>query len=285
MKVGFIGTGVMGTGMIKNLLKAGNEVLVYNRTKAHASQAIDAGAVWVESVPELTLQVDAVITIVGFPRDVEELYLGEGKIVANAKPGQLLIDMTTSSPKLAQKIASVATVRNALPIDAPVSGGDVGAKNGTLTIMVGGSDEAVAKAKSLFDAMGSAITHFGNAGAGQSAKMANQIMVAGTMTGMVESLEYAKHAGIDLDKIIATINGGAAENWSMANYAPQILKEDFEPGFMIEHFVKDLRIALESADEMGLKLPGTEVARNLYQKMIDEGNGKLGTQALIKLFE
>lgn len=286
MKIGFIGTGVMGTGMIKNLLKAGYAVDVYNRTKEHASGALNAGAYWLDTPAAVTQDSDVVITIVGFPSDVEKVYFGDNGILSVAHSGQTLIDMTTSSPSLAKKITEAGATNNIGVLDAPVSGGDVGAATGTLTIMVGGSETIFEKVKPVLSAMGSTITRFGEAGQGQNAKMANQIMVAGTMTGMIESLEYAKHAGIDLPQMIATINGGAAANWSMTNYGPRILQGDFQPGLAAKHFLKDLRIALDSADEMKLDLPATKVARDLYQKMTDELHlGDLGTQGLLKVYE
>lgn len=286
MKVGFIGTGVMGTGMIKNLLKAGFEVTVYNRTKAHAQEVLNSGAKWVETPAAVAKVSDVVITIVGFPADVEEVYFGDHGIFSTAQAGQTLIDMTTSSPSLAKKIAKMGDAKEIGVLDAPVSGGDVGAAKGTLTIMVGGDQATFAAVQPIFKAMGSTITRFGEAGQGQNAKMANQIMVAGTMTGMIESLEYAKKAGIDLSQMTETINGGAAANWSMTNYGPRILKDDFKPGFAAKHFLKDLRIALNSADEMGIELPATKVAKELYEKMTDELHlGDLGTQGLIKVYE
>lgn len=286
MKIGFIGTGVMGTGMILNLLKAGHQVTVYNRTKAHAQKVLAAGAEWQDMPAEVTRLSDVVITIVGFPSDVEEVYFGRDGIFSTAHSGQILIDMTTSSPSLAKKIAETGIGKHIGVLDAPVSGGDVGAASGALTIMAGGHPDTFEKAKPILGAMGSAITRFGDAGQGQNAKMANQIMVAGTMTGMIESLIYAQKAGIDLDQMIETINGGAAANWSMTNYGPRILKNDFKPGFAAKHFLKDLRIALDSADEMNLDLPATKVARDLYEKMTNQLNlGDLGTQGLMKVYD
>ncbi|ORN05705.1 2-hydroxy-3-oxopropionate reductase [Lentilactobacillus parabuchneri] len=276
----------MGTGMIRNLLKAGFEVVVYNRTKDHAADALKAGAAWRDTPAEVTKTTDAVITIVGFPKDVEEVYFGQNGIFETAHRGQLLIDMTTSSPKLAQKIAAAGSPNGISVLDAPVSGGDVGAQKGTLTIMVGGTAEAFDRASAILQAMGTSIKRFGDAGQGQNAKMANQIMVAGTMTGMIESLVYAKKAGLDLTQMIETINGGAAANWSMTNYGPRILGNDFKPGFAAKHFLKDLRIALDTADKMGIELPATTVARDLYQKMVDQMKlGDLGTQGLMKVYE
>lgn len=281
MKIGFIGTGVMGTGMVKNLLAADFKVTVYNRTKAHAKTAIEAGATWANSVAALTSQSDVILSIVGFPADVEQIYLGEAGIIANLRPDQIIVDMTTSTPSLAQTIAEAAHQKGALALDAPVSGGDVGAQTGKLTIMAGGDREAFDQLQSVFGAMGHAINYFGEAGLGQHAKMANQIMIAGTMTGMTEMLVYAKAAGLGLTQTIATLSGGSAANWSMANYGPRVIAGDYTPGFFIKHFVKDLRIALEEAEKMHLDLPATKQAKALYQSLVDAGAGNLGTQGLI----
>ncbi|MFT8401770.1 MAG: NAD(P)-dependent oxidoreductase [Lentilactobacillus diolivorans] len=286
MKIGFIGTGVMGTGMINNLLKANFEVTVYNRTKQHAQTVLANGAQWQDTPAKVAEVSDVVITIVGFPKDVEKVYFGSNGIFEGATSDETLIDMTTSSPILAKKIADYGYQKGIHVLDAPVSGGDIGAKNGTLTIMVGGDAKTFDQIRPILKAMGTAITRFGDAGQGQNAKMANQIMIAGTMTGMIESLMYATKAGLDPDQMIQTINGGAAENWSMANYGPRILHGDLKPGFAAKHFLKDLRIALAVADQMKLSLPGTRQARDLYEKMVDQDHwGDLGTQGLIKLYE
>ncbi|MBU9789791.1 NAD(P)-dependent oxidoreductase [Lentilactobacillus sp. IMAU92037] len=286
MKIGFIGTGVMGTGMINNLLTAGYEVTVYNRTKTHAKTVLENGATWQDSPKEVAQVSDVVITIVGFPKDVEAVYFSDQGIFAGLGTEKTVIDMTTSSPILAKRIASYGASHQINVLDAPVSGGDVGAKNGTLTIMVGGKLDTFMKMKPILRAMGTSIRRFGGAGQGQNAKMANQIMVAGTMTGMIEALAYAKTAGLELDQMIQTIDGGAAANWSMANYGPRILKDDLNPGFAAKHFLKDLRIALEVADEMHIELPATQKAKDLYEKMVDQMKlGNLGTQGLIKLYE
>ena len=281
MKIGFIGTGIMGTGMISNLLQAGYEVVVFNRTKAHADKVLAAGATWADSPQQVATEADAVLSIVGFPQDVEAVYFGEHGVLAGAKTGQILVDMTTSAPALAQRIAQAAVKQAAVALDAPVSGGDIGAKNGTLTIMVGGDQTAYEQMKQVFAAMGSTINYFGPAGSGQHTKMANQIMIAGTMTGLSEMLVYAQAAGLDLDKVLTTVGGGSAANWSLTNYGPRILAGDYTPGFFVKHFVKDLRIALEAADQMHLDLPATKQAKALYQAMVDAGEGDLGTQGLI----
>jgi 3-hydroxyisobutyrate dehydrogenase len=283
--IGFIGTGVMGTSMIKNLLKANFTVNVFNRTRAHAQQAIDAGATWTDSPAAVTQKSDVVITIVGFPKDVEEVYFGEHGILSVARPGQTVIDMTTSKPSLAREIFAAAAQKGVNALDAPVSGGDIGAQKGTLTIMVGGSAGVYTKMQPIFAAMGQQVNLFGGAGSGQATKMANQIMIAGTMTGMTEMLVYAKKAGLDLDKVLTTVGGGSAANWSLTNYGPRILKEDYSAGFFAKHFLKDLRIALEEADQMGLDLPATAQAKQLYEQLVDERQlGDDGTQALVKLW-
>lgn len=283
--IGFIGTGVMGTSMIKNLLKANFTVNVFNRTRAHAQQAIDAGATWTDSPAAVTQKSDVVITIVGFPKDVEEVYFGEHGILSVARPGQTVIDMTTSKPSLAREIFAAAAQKGVNALDAPVSGGDIGAQKGTLTIMVGGSAGVYTKMQPIFAAMGQQVNLFGGAGSGQATKLANQIMIAGTMTGMTEMLVYAKKAGLDLDKVLTTVGGGSAANWSLTNYGPRILKEDYSAGFFAKHFLKDLRIALEEADQMGIDLPATAQAKQLYEQLVDERQlGDDGTQALVKLW-
>lgn len=285
MNIGFIGTGVMGTGIVDNLLAAGNQVTVFNRTRAHAQKVLDHGAKWAESPAELASNNEVVMSMVGFPEDVREVYLGDNGVMKNAHQGQLLIDMTTSQPSLAAELASLAAKKGAMMLDAPVSGGDVGATKGTLTIMVGGSKDAFEKHQQLFCQFGKEVHYFGPAGSGQHAKMANQIMIAGTMTGLVEMLVYAKKAGLNLPEILRTVGGGAAANWSLTNYGPRILKGDYTPGFFAKHFLKDLRIALQEAEKMDINLPATKTATQLYQLLVDErGLGNDGTQALVKLW-
>ncbi|MCI1925511.1 MAG: NAD(P)-dependent oxidoreductase [[Lactobacillus] timonensis] len=285
MKIGFIGTGVMGTGIINNLLRAGNEVTVYNRTKAHATSVLNNGASWADSPAQLTQDNDVIMSMVGFPRDVREVYLADNGVMSAVHPGQLLIDMTTSQPSLAAELAKLATKKGATMLDAPVSGGDVGAKKGTLTIMVGGNKQTFDQYRQFFTQFGSDVHYFGTAGSGQHAKMANQIMIAGTMTGLVEMLVYAKKARLKLDDILATVGGGAAANWSLSNYGPRILKGDYTPGFFAKHFLKDLRIALQESEKMDLDLPATKTAKHLYELLVDNrGLGNDGTQALVKLW-
>lgn len=285
MKIGFIGTGVMGTGIINNLLKHGNDVTVYNRTKAHAQAVLDQGAKWAATPAAATTGNEIVFTMVGFPQDVEEVYYGQDGVLTAAQDGQYLVDMTTSRPSLAQRIATDGEKKGTHVIDAPVSGGDVGAKNGTLTVMLGGQRADVDAIVPVLDQFSASRHYFGPAGSGQHAKAANQIMIAGTMTGMTEMLVYAKQAGLDLNEVIKTVGGGAAANWSLSNYGPRVLRGDYTPGFFAKHFLKDLRIALEEADKMDLDLPATKEAKRLYEELVDgDGLGSDGTQALIKLW-
>nr|WP_225430772.1 NAD(P)-dependent oxidoreductase [Levilactobacillus zymae] len=286
MQIGFIGTGVMGTGIIQNLLKAGHQVVVYNRTKAHAQTVLTAGATWADSPQAVAAQSTVIITMVGFPQDVQDVYSRTDGIFAGARPGSTVIDMTTSTPALAVELTKTAHELKLKALDAPVSGGDVGAKNATLTVMVGGDQEAYQAMKPLFDQIGQRVNYFGTAGKGQHTKMANQIMIAGTMTGLTEMLVYAKAAGLDLPQVLATLSSGGADNWSMENYVPRILKNDYTPGFFAKHFLKDLRIALREADRMHLDLPATQQAKQLYETMVDDcGLGDDGTQGLIKIYE
>lgn len=285
MKIGFIGTGVMGSGVISNLLKHKREVYVFNRTKAHAQKVIDEGAIWIDSPMKLAEKADIIFTMVGFPQDVEEVYFGDNGLFKTAHSGQYLIDMTTSKPSLAKEIAKVGGEKGINVLDAPVSGGDIGAKNGTLTIFVGGKKADLEQLEDIFSDFSKEVNYFGDYGSGQNAKMANQIMIAGTMTGMTEMLVYAKKANLDLEQICHTLQGGAAENFSLGSYGPRILKNDYTPGFFAKHFLKDLRIALEEADEMKIDLPATKLAKQLYEELVDEkGLGNDGTQALIKLW-
>lgn len=285
MKIGFVGTGVMGTGIINNLLKNNVDVTVYNRTKAHANKVLENGAKWADSPALLAEECDVIFTMVGFPADVEDVYFGENGLFKTAHNGQYLIDMTTSKPSLAKKIFEQGQRKGIHVLDAPVSGGDIGAKNGTLTVMIGGKKSDFEALKPIFQKFSSSLNYFGPAGSGQNAKMANQIMIAGTMTGLTEMLVYAKKAGLDLEQICQTLQSGAAENFSLGSYGPRILKGDYTPGFFAKHFLKDLRIALEEADKMHLNLPATKQAKKLYEELVDEKKlGNDGTQALIKLW-
>jgi 3-hydroxyisobutyrate dehydrogenase len=284
LSIAFIGTGVMGRSMAGHLQKAGHPLHVYNRTKEKAQALIDAGATWHDSPGSAAAQADVVITIVGFPNDVEHVYLGAGGIIERAKPGALLIDMTTSSPLLAQRIAEAAAKRGVSALDAPVSGGDVGAREARLVIMVGGDEAAFLRAKPLLERMGRNIARHGGPGAGQHCKMANQIAVSVGMVAWCEALAYARQAGLDPVAVQATIAGGAAGSWAMSNLAPRALSDNFAPGFYVKHILKDMRIALESAAEMKLDLPGLATAKKLYDDVAAHGWSENGTQALYKLY-
>lgn len=283
-QIGFIGTGVMGASMVRHLLKAGYNVNVYNRTKSKADALVEEGAVWQGTPAGVARNSDVVISIVGYPEDVEAIYFGDDGIIEAAKEGDVLIDMTTSTPSLAIKIHEAAKEKGVSTLDVPVSGGDKGAKNGTLSAMVGGDEDVLNKVNDVLNTFSSKVILQGPAGSGQHTKMANQIMIAGTMTGMMELMAYAKAAGLKLDQVIDQVGSGAAGNWSLTNYAPRILKEDYSAGFFVKHFIKDLKIALDEAEKMEINLPGTTLAKDLYEKLADSGNGNDGTQALIKLW-
>ncbi len=283
-KIGFIGTGVMGSSMIRHLLNAGYPVHVYNRTKSRADAVISEGAKWCDTPADVTAQADIVITIVGYPTDVEETYFGETGIFSQADDHHILIDMTTSTPTLAEKIYAFGKEKGIATLDAPVSGGDKGAQNGTLTTMVGGDEETFDAAKQVLSVFSSKVMLQGPAGSGQHTKMANQIMVAGTMTGMTELLVYSKAAGLDLERVIEQVGSGSAANWSLTNYGPRILKQDYTAGFFVKHFVKDLKIALDEAEKMGIDLPATRQAALLYEQLAGKDFADDGTQALVKLW-
>lgn len=282
--IAFIGTGVMGRSMAGHLLKAGHTLHVYNRTKEKAQALLDAGAHWHDSAGAAAANADFVFTIVGMPADVEATYFGDDGVLARAKPGAVLVDMTTSSPKLAQRIATAASERGLSALDAPVSGGDVGAKEARLVIMVGGDEAAFARTQPLFELMGKNIALHGGPGAGQHCKMANQISIASIMMSWGEALTYAEKAGLDPARVIGSIGGGAAASWSLNNLAPRALKCDFAPGFYVKHFLKDMRIALESASEMNLELPGLKQAKALYDEVERRGWEDQGTQVLLRLY-
>ena len=282
--IGFIGLGVMGKGMARHLLKAGYPLLVYTRTKEKANDLIEEGAVWKETVAELAKEADVVITMVGYPQDVEEVYFGDEGILANAKEGTYVIDMTTSTPTLAKKIYQEAKKRNIYALDAPVSGGDIGARQGTLTIMVGGDEEVFSACKPILERLGTNIILHGKAGAGQHTKMCNQIAIASNMIGVCEALAYAKRSGLDPFKVLESISQGAAGSWSLSNLAPRMLSGDFKPGFYVKHFIKDMKIALEEAEKMNLQLPGLELAKSMYEELAKAGEENSGTQALYKRY-
>lgn len=282
--LGFIGTGVMGASVVKHLLAAGYPVAVYNRTKSKTDELITLGATWQETPKDVANGSDIIFTMVGYPQDVENTYYGDAGIFKADVSGKIVIDMTTSTPTLAETIYNTAKELGAASLDAPVSGGDLGAKNGTLTTMVGGDEAVFASVRPILDVFSGTVNLQGGPGKGQHTKMANQIMIAGTMTGMTELLVYAKASGLDLETVIETVGGGSAQNWSLTNYSPRILANNYSPGFFVKHFVKDLRIALEEAEKMGITLPATEKAKELYEELIDKGFENDGTQALIKLW-
>jgi 3-hydroxyisobutyrate dehydrogenase-like beta-hydroxyacid dehydrogenase len=283
-QIAFIGLGVMGGPMAGHLLDAGYDMHVYTRTREKALPLIERGAFWHDTVASCVADADAVVTIVGFPPDVEAVYFGADGIIENAKSGALLIDMTTTAPSLSVRIYEAAKARGLYALDAPVSGGDVGAKNATLSIMAGGDPAAFERALPLLQRLGSSVRHTGAAGSGQHTKMANQIAICGAIAGVCEALTYAKKAGLDPENMLACISGGAAGSWQLSNMAPRILKGDLNPGFFIKHQVKDLRIARAEAQENGAKLPVLDLVADLYERLLSDGDGELGTQALIKAY-
>ena len=284
MKIAFVGTGVMGQGMVANLLKAGHEVAVYTRTKTKADGLLALGARWAASPAEAARGADIAISMVGYPNDVEEVWRGQQGFMSSAKPGCVLIDMTTSSPALARSLAAEASAKGFGPLDAPVSGGDRGAREGTLTIMVGGSQKDFDFAQPVFAAMGKTIVLQGAPGTGQLCKLANQIGIASGMIAMAEALAFARATGLNLETTLRSISGGGASSWALLNLAPRVLKGDFAPGFYVKHFVKDIGLALDVCREQKISLPGLELAAKLYADVVAAGEGDAGTQALAKLY-
>ncbi|GEN84001.1 putative oxidoreductase YkwC [Sporosarcina luteola] len=283
-KLAFIGTGVMGSSIVKHLLEADYEVTIFTRTKEKAESVLSMGAKWSETVGQAVHDAEIIFTMVGYPSDVEDVYYADNGILANAQKGAVLIDMTTSSPALAKRIAEDAARKGVNSIDAPVSGGDVGAKNGTLSIMCGGERETFKQVLPLLEVFGQQIVYQGEAGAGQHTKMCNQIAIATNMIGVCEALAYGRKAGLDADTILQSIASGAAGSWSLSNLAPRMIKGDFEPGFYVKHFLKDMNIALSEAELMNLPLPGLRLARDMYNNLIEEGYGEKGTQVLYKQY-
>ena len=279
--IGWVGTGVMGASMCGHILDAGYRVTVTTRTESKARGLLDRGAVWADTPAEVAAASDISCAIVGYPQDVREVFLGSAGLLAGASPGDILVDMTTSEPALAVEIAERAGAAGVAAIDAPVSGGDIGARNGTLSIMVGGAEEAVERARPIFETMGRTIVRQGGPGAGQHTKAVNQILIATLMIGLSEALLYGRKAGLDLDTVMESVSGGAAGSWSLSNYGPRILGGDFEPGFFVDHFVKDMGIALREAAAMKLPVPGLALAHELYVSLQAQGLGRKGTQSLI----
>jgi 3-hydroxyisobutyrate dehydrogenase len=284
-RVGWIGTGVMGSSMCGHLIAAGYHATVYNRTRSKAKPLVDRGASEADSPRAVAEACDVVFTIVGFPKDVCEVTLGAEGTLAGARPGTVLVDMTTSEPALAREIFEAAKAKGVHSVDAPVSGGDVGAREARLSIMVGGEAEVVAALNPLFQLMGKTIVHQGPAGAGQHTKMVNQILIASNMIGVCEALLYGSKAGLDLEKVLESVGSGAAGSWSLNNLGPRMIAGDFEPGFFVEHFLKDMRIALDEAERMHLALPGLALAKQLYEAVRAQGYGRKGTHALMLALE
>lgn len=284
-KIGFIGVGIMGKSMVRNLRKAGYEVAIYTRTKAKAEDVIAEGAVWCDTVAECAKGRDAVITIVGYPKDVEEVYFGENGIIVNADPGTYVIDMTTTSPRLAVRIWEEAEKAGLHAVDAPVTGGDTGAKAGTLTILAGGKKEDFDACVPVFEAMGKNINYEGKAGNGQHTKMCNQIAIAGALAGACEAMVYAKNTGLDVDTMLKSISTGAAGSAQMNNVASKAAKDDYAPGFFLKHFIKDMGLADEEALAADTRLGVLEDVLAMAKKLEADGMGDLGTQALIKYYK
>jgi 3-hydroxyisobutyrate dehydrogenase len=280
-RIGWIGTGVMGRSMCGHLIDAGYKATVYNRTPSKTGDLINRGAALASSPREVAEQSDVVFTIVGFPEDVESVILGEDGVLSGCDGGMTIVDMTTSRPSLAETIAARATATGVASIDAPVSGGDTGARNGALSIMIGGDADAVERIDPLLRLMGKTIVYQGGPGRGQHTKMVNQTLIASGMVAVCEGLLYATKVGLDLPTVLQSVSSGAAGSWSLSNLAPRMIDGDFDPGFYVEHFLKDMRIALEEAAAMNLALPGLALAHQLYQAVAAQGHAKDGTQALL----
>jgi 3-hydroxyisobutyrate dehydrogenase len=284
-RIGWIGTGVMGQSMCRHLITKGFAATVFNRTKAKAQPLLDAGAAWADSPKALAERSDVVFAIVGFPKDVRAVFLGADGALAGSRPGTILVDMTTSEPSLALEIYNAAKANGVYSLDAPVSGGDVGAKNAALSIMVGGDAPVLDAVRPLLECMGKTIVHQGPAGAGQHTKMVNQVLIATNMIGVCEALLYGYKAGLDLKTVMQSVGGGAAASWSLNNLGPRIIDRNFEPGFFVEHFIKDMGIALDEARRMNLALPGLALANQLYLAVQAQGWGRKGTHALMLALE
>ena len=284
MQLGFIGTGVMGKSLVKHLLEAGHKVTIYTRTAKKAQDLIEQGAVLVESPKQVAQQSDVLFTMVGYPSDVEEVYFSENGLLNHAKEGSYLVDMTTSKPNLAVRIYEAASAKGVKVLDAPVSGGDIGAQKGTLSIMVGGEEPVFQEVLPLLQLLGENIVYQGPAGSGQHTKMCNQINIATNMIGVCESLMYAKKAGLDPETVLRSISSGAAGSWSLSNLAPRMIAEDFAPGFYIKHFIKDMKIAIEEAEMMDIDLPGLRLSLGMYEQLAEQGYEDNGTQALVNYY-
>jgi 3-hydroxyisobutyrate dehydrogenase len=280
-KIGWIGTGLMGSSMCGHLITAGYSVTVTTRTRVRAQPLLDRGATWASSAAEVADASDVVVSMVGSPADVRDVVLGDEGALAAASEGSVLVDMSTSEPSLAQEIHASALEREVASIDAPVSGGDVGARQGTLSIMVGGEEGPVARVWPLFDVLGATIVHQGGPGAGQHTKMVNQLLIAAGMIGLSEAFLYARRSGLELESVMRSVSAGAAASWSLSNYGPRMVQGDFEPGFAVDHFIKDLNIALSEAGRMPLSMPGAGLAHELYVALQAHGGGQKGIHALL----
>jgi 3-hydroxyisobutyrate dehydrogenase/2-hydroxy-3-oxopropionate reductase len=285
MKIGFIGVGVMGRPLVINLRKAGFDVEIYARHQNKVEDLVSSGVTLRTTIKELVANNDVIITMVGYPKDVEEVYFDEDKIINNAKEGTIVIDMTTSSPTLAKKIYDACLAKKIYSLDAPVTGGDSGAKNATLTIFVGGDETIYEKCLPLFKAIGKNIVYVGTAGMGQHAKLANQIAIAGSVSAMAETIAYAKEKGIDVNKLIPYWSSGSAGSWQMQNMAPRALSGDLEPGFFVKHFIKDMKLAIEESEESGLDLKMLHTVCSMFSEFAEKGNENKGTQAIIKYYD
>jgi len=283
-RIGFIGTGVMGRSIAGHLLDAGYGMCVHNRTKSKAENLVERGAVWKDSPGDVAAECNVIFTMVGFPSDVEKAYFGEKGIMDSLRPGSYVIDLTTSSPDMAARIHKVAGAKGAFALDAPVSGGDIGAREARLSIMVGGDKETFEAVLPLFGLMGANIVFQGGPGNGQHTKMCNQIAIAANMLGVCEAIAYAEKAGLDLQLVLKSIESGAAGSWSLSNLGPRISRRDFAPGFFVKHFIKDMTIAAEAARAMGLRTPGLDLAKSRYEQLARQGGGDDGTQALYRLY-
>jgi 3-hydroxyisobutyrate dehydrogenase len=280
-RIGWIGTGVMGRSMCGHLLDVGYAVTLHTRTQSKAADLLARGARWADSPCDVAASADVVLSIVGYPQDVREVHLGEQGTLAGMRPGGVLVDMTSSQPALACEIADAATERGVVGIDAPVSGGDVGARSGTLSIMIGGDADTVARLEPIWQRLGAKWVRHGGPGAGQHTKLVNQVLIASNMIGVSEALLYAYRAGLDLTKVLESVSSGAAGSWSLSNLGPRMVGGDFAPGFFVEHFLKDMRIALDESRRMGLALPGLTLAERLYEELSAQGHARDGTQALV----
>ena len=280
-KIGWIGPGVMGSSMVGHLMSAGFQATVFNRTKSRADALLTKGAKWADSPRAVAEASDVVFSIVGFPQDVRDVILGEDGALSGSKSGNVIVDMTTSDPTLAVEIAEAAQAKGVHAVDAPVSGGDVGAKNAALSIMIGGDKAVVDALGPCWQAMGKTVVHQGGPGAGQHTKMVNQILIATNMIGVCEALLYGYKAGLDLETVMQSVGSGAAGSWSLSNLGTRMMANNFDPGFFVEHFIKDMGIALAESKRMGLALPGLALAHQLYLAVKAQGHGRAGTHALM----